>query len=172
MRAFTQLRHLLEPRIRRFVCRLIGYTGHEDDIIQDVFLALYLNLERMTPPEKLLPFVYRVARNRSYDLLRKYHRHPEEDLAPHADYLPEAHLTAEDHTHWLVIYEDVRCAIDDLPTLQRQTMILYAEEHLSYAEIAEVMNTEIGTVKSRMYHARRALRARIDPDILENLKNS
>ncbi|MGB1289067.1 MAG: RNA polymerase sigma factor, partial [Aggregatilineales bacterium] len=130
------------------------------------FLALYLNLERIDPPEKLLPFLYRVSRNCCYDILRKRERRQIDSLDVYEDNLPEKHLSVEDKTHWRLLYAEVREAIQQLPEVQRQTMMLYIEEHLTYSEIADIMHTEIGTVKSRMYHARKVLRGTLHPDIL------
>ena len=59
--------------------------------------------------------------------------------------------------------------MDRLPELQRQTMILYCEEDLTYAQIAEAMTTDIGTVKSRIYYGRKNLRKLLKPEILEAL---
>ena len=81
----------------------------------------------------------------------------------------DARSRPEDVAHWLMLHMEVQEAMDQLPELQRQTLILYAEEGLSYAEIAEVMNTSIGTVKSRLYYAKRQLRKLLHPDTLRAL---
>jgi RNA polymerase sigma-70 factor, ECF subfamily len=66
--------------------------------------------------------------------------------------------------------EELKRAIDCLPELQRDTIILYAEENLSLAEIAEVMNTELGTVKSRLHYARKLLRQMLPIEFFESLE--
>lgn len=68
--------------------------------------------------------------------------------------------------HWLLLYLEVQEAIDRLPEHHRQTLILYCEEELSYAEIADVMEINIGTVKSRLYHAKKTLRGLVSPQTL------
>lgn len=60
-------------------------------------------------------------------------------------------------------------AIDRLPEIQRQAIILYCEEDLTYAQIAEAMGTDIGTVKSRIFYGRKNLRKLLKPEILEAL---
>src|SRR3954469_4565726 len=65
--AFTALQLLLQAPAQAFTRRLIGEV--DEDIVQDSFLALYMNLERLEPPEKLRPFLFRVIRNRCYDRL-------------------------------------------------------------------------------------------------------
>jgi RNA polymerase sigma-70 factor (ECF subfamily) len=56
-----------------------------------------------------------------------------------------------------------------LPEVQRQTLILYSEEEMSYHEIAVAMETNIGTVKSRLFQARKALRRLMRPQTLKAL---
>ncbi|MBK8136853.1 MAG: hypothetical protein IPK52_13635, partial [Chloroflexi bacterium] len=72
----------------------------------------------------------------------------------------------EEVTHWLLLGLEVRQSIDRLPELQRQTLILFCEEAMSHAEIAEVMDVSIGTVKSRLFHAKKGLRGLVRPELL------
>jgi RNA polymerase sigma-70 factor (ECF subfamily) len=170
--AFASLQASLEPDVRRFVRRLTGGTYEEDDIIQIVFLTLYSQLHKIAPAEKLRPFVFRVARHRCYDLLRAQGRWNPVSIDEDAIELAvsfrqsDAQVSPEDATHWLLLALEVREAIERLPELQRQVLILFAEEEMSYAEIAAVMNTSIGTIKSRLHHAKLTLRRMVRPEVL------
>jgi RNA polymerase sigma-70 factor (ECF subfamily) len=173
--AFGDLQILLESSIRRFVWRLLGNTDAEDDIVQDSLIALYLNLDRIDPPENLRPYLFRIVRNRCYDLLRKRRRY---EMLSLDDEPVEAWVSLnessgeagpEEVTDWLMLHMEVQRAIDRLPELQRQALILYSEENLSYQEIAEVMNCSIGTVKSRLFYAKRTLRGLISAETLQML---
>ena len=156
MDAFADLQTRLDAAIRRFVWRLIGTSPEEDDIVQDSMIALYLNLERIQPAEKLRAYLFRIVRNRCYDLLRKRRRYEHLSLDDEpVEMWASLHASTavgqpEDVTHWLLLRMEVQAAIDKLPELQRQTLILYAEEGLAYNEIADAMDTTIGTVKSRL----------------------
>ncbi|MEP7291144.1 MAG: sigma-70 family RNA polymerase sigma factor [Chloroflexota bacterium] len=175
--AFEQLHAALAPGIGRFVRRLVGDGQEAEDVVQDTLLALYLNLNRIEPVEKLRPYVFRIARNRCYDILRRNGRYEEVSIDADNDdpyrvrvsfELADEYTTPPDEVaHWLLLQLEVREAIDDLPELQRQTLMLFAEESLTYAEIAEVMDVSIGTIKSRLFHAKRGLRARMNPETLE-----
>jgi len=174
--AFAELQAALKPGARRFVRRLIGPHDAEDDIIQDVFIALYRNLDRIEPVEKLRPYVFRMVRNRCYDELRRQGRFrsvslDDEPMETMVSY--EAPSTGESQpeevTYWLMLYMEVQAAIERLPELQRETLILYSEEDLTYAEIAGVMNTSIGTVKSRLYYAKKTLRQLVSLETLQAL---
>jgi RNA polymerase sigma-70 factor, ECF subfamily len=173
--AFEQLYSLLEPAITRYVRRLIGEGQACEDVVQDTFIALYMNLERISPPGNLRPYVYRIARNNCYDLLRWERRSDTVSLDDEAVGRPspvvfrlhdENTAPPDEVTHWLLLALEVREAIDRLPAAQREALILYVDESLTYAEIAEVTGVNIGTVKSRLFHAKRTLRGLVRPEIL------
>lgn len=174
--AFEQLHALLEPPVKRFVSRLIGPVPEADDITQDTFIALYTHLCAVNPAETLRPYVFRIARNRCYDVLRRRGRYEhvsldDEPMEVRVSFQHTALSDApEDVTHWLLLRLEVQEAIDRLPELQRETLILYCEEELSYAEIAAVMNVSIGTVKSRLFHARSGLRGLLRPETLRAIQ--
>ncbi len=175
MEAFGELQSLLDSPIRRFVWRLIGTHDAEDDIVQDSLIALYLNLDRISPPENLRPYLFRIVRNRCYDLLRKRRRFEhlsldEEPVEAWVSLHTDDGNGPEEMTDWLMLHLEVQQAINKLPELQRQTLILYSQENLAYNEIAEVMNCSIGTVKSRLFYAKKTLRQFISPETLKILE--
>ncbi|PJF21856.1 MAG: hypothetical protein CUN56_08990 [Phototrophicales bacterium] len=169
--AFDQLHLMVAPAITRFVRRLVGDGQHVEDIVQDVFLTLFKNLEAIDPPEKLRPYLFRVARHRCYDLLRKQGRYnivslDDEPVHVRVSFTSQRHTPPDEAAHWLLLQMEVQEAIDRLPEHQRQTLILYSEAELSYAEIADVMDVSIGTVKSRLFHAKKNLRGLLHPETL------
>lgn len=174
--AFGVILFKVEAPLRRFVRRLIGASDAEDDIVQDVFIAFYRNLNSVNPEMGLRPYLYRMVRNRTYDELRKQGRYrvyslDDEPADAYASFetIPDGSEEPEEVAHWLMIQLEVREAIDRLPENQRQALILFAEEGLSYAEIAEIMNTNIGTIKSRLFHAKQNLRRLVRPEVLQAL---
>jgi RNA polymerase sigma-70 factor (ECF subfamily) len=155
------------------VWRLVG-ESEADDVVQEVFVALFKNLAQIDPPAKLRPFVFRVARHRSYDALRRRGRYEpvtldDEPLMEWVSLVNAEVGRPEELAHWLLIHLEVQEAMNRLPELQRQTLILYAEEGLSYAEIADIMETTIGTVKSRLHYAKKTLRQMLRPETLKSL---
>ncbi|HVO43868.1 MAG TPA: RNA polymerase sigma factor [Aggregatilineales bacterium] len=175
--AFESLQQHLEPPIRRFIRRLIGIADAEDDIVQDVFIALFYKMHRIDPIENVRPYVFRMARNRCYDELRAQGRFDPISLDDDGESLWVSFTSAtdvesqpEEVAHWLLMQLEVREAMERLPELQRQTLMLYSEENLSYAEIAIAMDTNIGTVKSRLHHAKKTLAGLLKPDTLRALQ--
>jgi RNA polymerase sigma-70 factor, ECF subfamily len=118
----------------------------------------------------LRPFVYRVARNVCYDELRRQGRYDTVPLDATPDEgvnLPAPGPGISEMVERLYLWAEVHAAMDRLPELQRQALILYSEEDLTYAEIAEVMATDIGTIRSRLFHARQGLMRRLRPEVLQ-----
>jgi RNA polymerase sigma-70 factor (ECF subfamily) len=179
--AFESLQGQLEPLIRRYVRRLIGPGDAEDDIVQDTFIALYKNLSRIDPVANLRPYIFRIARNRCYDELR---RGRFDDLSlddeqvideqgsvwvSYTDFSSNG-AQPDELTHWLLLNLEVQEAMERLPQNQRETLILFSEHDLSYAEIADIMHTSVGTVKSRLFYARKNLCGLLRPETLDHLK--
>ncbi|GIL09428.1 MAG: RNA polymerase subunit sigma-24 [Chloroflexota bacterium] len=167
----------LESPVRRFAHRLIGQSWAEDDIVQDVFMSLLQHLDRVDPARGVRPYIFRMVRNRCYDELRRQGRYetvpiddePAEDGGTVAT-LEAPDSQPDDAAHWLMLQLEVREAMEALPEPQRQALILFAEEELSYAEIAEVLGTNIGTVKSRLFHAKKALRRLLRPETVQAIE--
>jgi RNA polymerase sigma-70 factor (ECF subfamily) len=178
--AFDALYARFEPMIARFVRRLIGNAPEVDDIVQETFIGFYRHFREIDPPHMLRPYLFRIARNRAYDVLRRQGRYEQVSIDEDDDDpvqvriafdLSQYNAAPEDSAGWLLLYMEVRAAIERLPELGRQALIMYAEEHLTYAEIARVMDVSIGTVKSRLFHAKRRLRDLLSDDALRLIRD-
>ena len=75
----------------------------------------------------------------------------------------------DEQAHWALILSQVRQEIDRLPENQRQTLILHFEEGMTYEQVGEALNIDIGTVKSRIFYGRKALRRRLGDELLNSL---
>lgn len=172
--AFADLYACLYPAVRRFVVRMLGERDSVEDIVQMTFIALHRNLARVDPPETLRAYVYRIARNRCIDELRQQSRYDsidDEEMAQVRVAFPaQQPQQPEDAVHWLLVRLEVMTAIDQLPELQREALILFAEEGLSLQEIALATGAHVGTVKSRIYHARQSLRRALHPQTRQSIE--
>jgi RNA polymerase sigma factor (sigma-70 family) len=131
--AFEQLYQRLEGPLRRFVRRLIGVAETVDDIVQLTFISFYRSLPRIEPVEMMRPYLFRIARNHCYDQLRKQGRFEplsmdDEATEIRVSFTSDQQPDTEDTAHWVLLYLEVQQAMELLPELQRQTIILYAEE--------------------------------------------
>lgn len=144
-------------------------TGrHEDalDVVQDAFIRAFEGLAGFQREAGFRTWVVRIASNRALDVLRsrrvRRSASLERDEAGEApsglesaardDVLPGERLERTETA------QRVRAAIAALPVEQGKVFLLYAGGELTYGEIAEAVGIPIGTVMSRIYHARRRLR--------------
>jgi RNA polymerase sigma factor (sigma-70 family) len=98
--AFAALQAEFEPRIRRFAQRMIHNADDVEDIVQRAFIALYINIERIYPSEKLLPFLLRVTRNLCYDALRQHYRRDDIAIEECEYRLTSPSISPEKSVHW------------------------------------------------------------------------
>lgn len=168
--AYEALQLHLEPDIRRYVRRMIYDPYVVDDVLQEVFIAFYQNMHRIDPVENLRPYIFRIARNKCYDDLRRVERRDDVSLDDDPVQVRVSYTEAnhqpkpDDLTHWVLLHLEVQEAMDNLPDTQREALQLFSEEHLTYAEIAAIQDVSIGTVKSRLYYAKKNLRGLLRPE--------
>ena len=142
--------------VYRFAWRMCGSPEAAEDIAQDVFVSLLRHPEVFDPERGALrPFLLGITRNLALKRWRGESRWDElEDdqfIAPPVD------------TSAGELAEIVGNAVRSLPPLQREVLILAEYEELTLEEIARIVQTEIGTVKSRLHRARENLRRILAP---------
>jgi RNA polymerase sigma-70 factor (ECF subfamily) len=148
--------HAHKDAVYRFAWRMTGSGTAAEDIVQETFLSLLRDPERYDPGRApLRAFLLAVARN----LTRKRWR-----TEQRWDALDEESFVAEpvDVTAGQTA-ELVGQAVQSLPPLQREALILAEYEELSLEEIARSVDAEVGTVKARLHRARENLRRMLAP---------
>jgi len=151
-RAAGDLVELFERPVLYYVRRLVRTEDDAWDALQETFAAVLKSLPTLRDGRALPAFVYRTARNAA---LAQHRRRPHEPLAD------DVILAVEDTSELRLDAEEaaaVHRALERLPLPQRETLTLFFLEDLSIAQIGEVMQVPAGTVKSRLFHARQALR--------------
>jgi len=127
------------------------------DVVQEAFIRAYANLGRLADGSKFGPWFRAIVRNRCLDLLRSPARRGRESLDAIADEpRVEAGGTARLEREQVAV--SIRTALGRLPAAHREVLVLKEVEGLGYAEIAKALGVAEGTVASRLYHARAALR--------------
>jgi RNA polymerase sigma-70 factor, ECF subfamily len=133
----------------RFAWRLTGSPQVSEDIVHDCFVSLFrggFDSSRAS----MQTYLFAAARN----LTRKHHRDSGREFDP-----PPA--DARDALDELVsgeTSEQVRRAVEALPVLQREVLVLFEYEEVPLEEIASIVEADIAAVKSRLYRARESLR--------------
>jgi RNA polymerase sigma-70 factor (ECF subfamily) len=152
-------------RVFRTALVIVRDPAVAEDILQDCFLKVYINAQRIDTNRPLVPWLYRVTVNLSYTWLSrgKNHRTPLDNVV---DLLVSPMKQAPDRlTEQTELRQNVRKAIHDLNIDQRVVVVLYYLNGLNLQDIAEILDLPIGTVKSRLYYARENLRGKLGPNM-------
>jgi RNA polymerase sigma-70 factor, ECF subfamily len=153
--AFNELVNLYEGRLMYYVRRMIPDAHRARDIFQEVWLDVFLKLGQLRSPEAFRVWLYRLAHDRAA-------RHVRRKLVE-ANYQERASSEAQDVDSWneLKLLENcelVHAAIEKLSVLHREVVTLRFLEEMNIKEIAEVVNCNEGTAKSRLHNAKSDLR--------------
>lgn len=153
--------HAFEALVRRYESRLLAFCRHmlgsredAEDILQEVFAAAYNALLADDRPINTRPWLYRIARNRCLNHLRRpqAQAHDSMEVFDRADGVSAADAVA-DREEFRSIIADVQ----ELPETQRTALLLREIDSLSYEQIAEAMDTTVPSVKSLLVRARISL---------------
>ena len=153
--------------IYRFLGR--GFSSDVEDIAQDVLVKIFRSLDRFDPTRgvQFTTWAYAVVRNHCLDVRKKkscvrLSLSSREDDEGQIE-VPDPGLTPEDRVLDAELGRQVERALDALDDDQRQTFILKEYQGLDCEQIAQVMGTATGTVKSRLFRARAILRRHLAP---------
>jgi RNA polymerase sigma factor (sigma-70 family) len=157
-------------RLRNFIRRRVPDPSDAEDIVQDVFYELVEANRLLMPIEHVTGWLFRVARNRITDLLRKKKPEPFsdaivedeegellqiEDLLPSPDAGPEALYLRS------LLLDELELALDELPGEQRQVFVAHELEGRSFKEMSAESGVSINTLLSRKRYAVLHLRRRL-----------
>ena len=167
--AFEQLMLLHQKPVYNICWRMTGNAEDALDLSQEVFLKLWRTLAQYQFDAAFSTWLYRMTQNVCIDFLRKQKRQQHVSLTfsddedegkelsvPDPEPLPEE-LTLHDEKR-RVLAE----AMQALPEEQREILILRVVNDLPYERIAEILDLQLGTVKSRLARARLQLKKRLD----------
>jgi RNA polymerase sigma factor (sigma-70 family) len=152
--AFDALVERYQARLLGFCRQMLGCTEDAEDVLQEVFVAAYNAMVADERPIAVRPWLYRIARNRCLNHLRK----PTADGQDTMDTHP--HLNGVTTLERVQNREEFRSLLDDvshLPETQRSALLLREVDAMSYEEIAQAMDTSVPGVKSLLVRARIAL---------------
>lgn len=156
--AFEAFYRRYEAAVYRTAYGLVRDAMAAEDVVTETFLRAYGARGRLDPERSPVPWLQRIAINLALNHLRR-RRVGTEDIGAAgvvaADPAPSPELAAEGRETVAALGR----AIDRLPVRLRTVTVLRYVDELSLAEIADVLECPVGTVKSRLHHAMRALRS-------------
>jgi RNA polymerase sigma factor (sigma-70 family) len=152
--AFEVLVGRYESRLLAFCRHLLGSREDAEDVLQEVFSAAYKAIVADDRPINARPWLYRIARNRSLNHLR---RTPAVGVDSMDIYLVDNGASTADTVHEREEFRLLVGDIQGLPETQRTALVLREMDALSYEQIAEAMETTVPSVKSLLVRARVSL---------------
>jgi RNA polymerase sigma factor (sigma-70 family) len=153
--AFEELVALLHLRLWGYLVRLVGDRNMAEDALQETWLRVLRGVSRLRERDRLFSWVFGIGRRVAMDQLRR--RRVVVDLDDAAvQQLAAAEEPGELEDESLLLHEGLL----ELPLLEREVLTLFYLEELSLRQVSEVVGVPEGTVKSRLFRARRMLHER------------
>ncbi len=162
--AFETLVVEYEKSVYAITQRMTGNPEDAADMAQETFIKAYNSLQSFRGDSKFSVWIYRIATNVCLDFLRSRSRKPTVSLSVEDEEGEETQLDIADESQSPELLlergltrDAVRRGLDTLTPEYRQILLLREIQGLSYEEIAAALDLEVGTVKSRIFRARKRL---------------
>ena len=157
--AYNLLVSRWERRVFNYLLRLVANREDAADVSQDVFLKAYQNLPKLDDPQRFPAWLFRIAHNEAFSLLRR--RKPETELIgePRPPQLGARMLPIE-------LSLAVESALGQLSEDQREAVLLKVYQGFKFDEMAVILECPVSTVKSRLYTALDLLKVALAPQVL------
>ena len=166
--AFAEIVELYQHQLYQICYRMLNNKHEAEDIAQEAFMRAYVNLHTFDQQRKFSTWLYRIATNLCIDRIRKkkpdYHLDAEvrgaEGLNMYSSIASDDQLPEEELMR-MEVQERVQYEISRLPDKYRAAIVLKYIEELPLAEISEILDLPLGTVKTRIHRGREALRKQL-----------
>ena len=160
--AFTDLYNKYYRRLMAYCFRLLQDHASAEDVVQIAFQKAYQSLNTLDKPELFLYWLFSIARNEVYSVLRKTRRN-----GTPASLDDEAEVWIEETPHEALVKKEltelVEACLAALKVEYREVLVLRQYDKLSYAEIAAITGDSVSSVESRLFKARKALAKKLAP---------
>lgn len=179
--AYEALVTAYEKQVYTLALRMTGDPQDAEDMSQEAFLKAYTSLDNFRGDSKFSVWLYRIVSNVCLDFLRRQSRRPSLSLSMEDEEgeclqwdIPDESLSPEKLLEQKLTRESLRRGLAALPPQQREILLLREIQGLSYEEIGQALDLEAGTVKSRIFRARKRLCAFLleEGNIPESLSSS
>ena len=155
--AFKRELVALIPHLRAFARTLCGDAASADDLAQEAMMKAWVARQSFQMGTNMKAWTFMILRNQFYSEKRRSWRQIQLDQDA-----AERTLVAVDNPESPVALDELRLGLNMLPAEQREALILVGAGGFAYEEAAEICNCAVGTVKSRVSRARKALQAILD----------
>jgi RNA polymerase sigma factor (sigma-70 family) len=152
--AFEALVQRYQPRLLAFCRHMLGSQEDAEDVLQEVFTAAFNAIRADDRPINARPWLYRIARNRSLNHLRRPQPAGQDSMDV---FERDGGVSTADTVHKREEFRQIVSDVGELPETQRTALLLREIDALSYDQIAEAMDTTVPSVKSLLVRARVSL---------------
>jgi len=151
--ALTELVNRWQPRLFRQAKRLVEQTNEADEVVQTSWLAIVRGIGRLHDPACFRRWAYQIVTNKCAEWVRDRQKQRVISGKLAAEPAAESSLSEEQDDIRLL-----RHSLRELPDSQRAVLSMHYLEGMSLEEMAQVLSVPVGTIKSRLYHARKKLK--------------
>jgi RNA polymerase sigma-70 factor (ECF subfamily) len=173
--AFDRFVDVFRSKIFQYSYLMCGHREDAEEVAQDTLMKVFENFDQLREPERVRPWVFRIARNACLMKRRKSVFAPTQELSID-DFLPHSQPDGEHRkleiADWSALPDDqvlrselrqvIDEAIQELPEIYRAVILLRDVEELSTEEAAEVLDVSQEVIKTRLHRARLAVRKKLD----------
>ena len=152
--AFETLVQRYQTRLLAFCRHMLGSTEDAEDVLQEVYTSAYRAINADERPINARPWLYRIARNRCLNHLRRPVPSGQDSMDV---FQRDGGTSTADTAHKRQDFRDIVADVKDLPETQRTALLLREMDALSYEQIAEAMDNTVPSVKSLLVRARVSL---------------
>lgn len=164
--AFEELVRRYQRRIYSLVYNMTGHREDAEDLLQEIFIKAYRSLDRFKGDSSFFTWLYRIAVNHTINFLKKRKR-TEHDFSfdvmdPAAEFDPVfRHLKAREspvrEVTLIELQKKLNAALRKLSDKHRTVVVLHDIQGLPHEEIGRIMKCSVGTIRSRLFYARKIL---------------
>jgi RNA polymerase sigma-70 factor, ECF subfamily len=150
----------------RTLVRLTGNREHVEDLAQEVFLRLYRGMDSFRGDAKLTTYLYRITLNVAQDEWKRRKKEQGHTSFDDPDdgweeRLPGAGGDAEQILNRKQMMAGLECALGELSEVERQVIVMFHQEELTYEKIADVLSLPLNTVRTHLHRGRKKLKERL-----------
>lgn len=163
--AFSRLFRMYSGRVLRMAYLISGNYADSEDIVQETFVKCFTYRARLKDPNKFEPWLYQIMTRTAWRVAGKSRREqPSEEIGRIQDEMAGEFSSPLENVLSSEERERLWRAVESLEIRQRTAVVLYYYNQMSTREIAKVMGCLEGTVKSRLFQARKLLRKRLEAE--------
>ncbi len=157
--AFEELFEKFQPRLRYYLRNLDQSAHDSEDILQEIWLTVLKKISKLKEPRAFPAWLYKIARNMVYKRFKKSVNF----ISLDEQQLP-VQVSEDNFSFSQEDAQKINRALKNILPHHREVLTLFFLERLPYQAIAEITDSTIGTIKSRIYYAKKSLRKELETE--------